>query len=522
MAAFTEIANAVSTVTAASTVNNQAFVLEPAVLPSLTSGTTALNGFPVAPGYQSNFINNPPAISKEALGQSISGNNPSAFTAATQTRGNNVSAFSTSVDTTNVRTMSKKRQAWSEMSKSDERLNIVRSRAARTLYETQGNTSAYTSDRGPITRMRLLKGPNYDPVADLRGSKNDVTQDIQELLSTTGFVNFFVTDLQSSFNEKTQVMTTFGDNEVVYYFGKQPIMLNISGLLFDSLENNWFAKFLTLYAGILRGTQLAKNFSLVELTFPNMVVTGSISGLSVNQNSNRDTDIPFNMQFIAKEVLPLPAELPSGRAQNLVGTLVDFRADRSGLQGYSLASGALGGGFMESTVKTVGQVSSALKGLSDTANNVNSTLNAFRTNIFSPVFGVLSTITKVVKSTTGSISSIISSFTNPVNQILRDITSIGSQAASIASLVENSINDVISVPNRTVTNVRNTIKSLKSSAGTITRVPENVSETFKRLYGSGRVRRGSAILSSGKNRKRSKAAILSSGAPYTPGTSNTL
>ena len=88
---------------------------------------------------------------------------------------------------------------------------------------------------------------------------------------------------------------------------------------------------------------------------------------------------------------------------------------------------------MESTVKTVGQVSSALKGLSDTANNVNSTLNAFRTNIFSPVFGVLSTITKVVKSTTGSISSIISSFTNPVNQILRDITSIGSQAASIAS-----------------------------------------------------------------------------------------
>ena len=87
MAAFTEIANAVSTVTAASTVNNQAFVLEPAVLPSLTQRYHRLNGFPGGSGYQSNFINNPPAISKEALGQSISGNNPSAFTAATQTRG---------------------------------------------------------------------------------------------------------------------------------------------------------------------------------------------------------------------------------------------------------------------------------------------------------------------------------------------------------------------------------------------------------------------------------------------------
>ena len=30
-------------------------------------------------------------------------------------------------------------------------------------------------------------------------------------------------------------MTTFGDNEVVYYFGKNPVVINIQGMLIDSL-----------------------------------------------------------------------------------------------------------------------------------------------------------------------------------------------------------------------------------------------------------------------------------------------
>jgi hypothetical protein len=401
---------------------------------------------------------------------------------------------------------------------SDERLHIIRSRAAKTLYDNNGRDT-YTTDRGPITTMKLLPGPDYVPANAVRGAASNVDEDVKALVAGR-FVNFFLTNIQTSFNEKVQVTQTFGDNEVVYYFGRQPILMNISGLLFDSLENDWFSKFLTLYAGVLRGTQLAKSFSLVEITFPNMVVRGTISSLSINQDAQRDTDIPFGMQFLAKEVIPLPVPIVHGTAKNLKGELIDWRADRQGVQGYSLSSGGLGGGFMDSTTKTVGTINQG--SLGDTVSEVSTNLTSFRTNIFTPVYGVISSITKIVKSATGDITTIISSFSNPVNQVLRDISSVATQAAGVAILVESSVNGLITIPNRTAPDVKTTLRILRNSAGTISRVPENISETFKRLYGSGRIKRGAAILSGGKARQKSKAAVLTSGAPYIPNKSNKL
>lgn len=415
------------------------------------------------------------------------------------------------------------------------RLRTIRSRSAKHLYNRSG---AYTSDRGPITYMRLLKSPDYDiNKLKVQYSSNHIDSDVDALLSKSGFTNFFVTGVNVTYAEKTQVMTTFGDNEIIYYFGKQPIAFNITGLLFDSLEDDWFSKFLTLYSSVLRGSQLAKNFGLVELTFPNMVLTGTISQLSTQQDSQRDTDIGFTMQFLAKEVVPLPMQITPSAVENVKTDFISFSADRSGVNSYSLASSTLGGGFMDTAVqnfnKYSGAVTSAVDGvkdmfsgitggLGDAASGVADTLNSFRTNIFSPIFGVISGITKIVKSATGSISSIISSFTNPVNQILRDITSFATKAGSLALLVEHSINDIVSIPNRTVTNVRNTIASLKNASGTITRVPENISDTFRRFNGGGNIPNRSAILSSGRAGTKSKAAVLSSGNPYTPRSSGIL
>lgn len=417
-------------------------------------------------------------------------------------------------------------------SKDDNRLSIVRSRAAKVLYDNKGKDT-YTSDRGPITSMKILPGPGYNPVNSVKGARSNVVDDVNALVAGR-FVNFFLTDVQCAFNEKMQIIQTFGDNEIVYYFGKQPVIMNISGLLFDSLENDWFSKFLTMYAGVLRGTQLAQTFSLIQITFPNMVVKGSISGFSFNQNSQRDTDIPFQMTFVAKEVVPLPVPVVHGSVSNLQGTLVDWKADRQGVAGYSLSSGGLGSGFMDSITKTVGSLGSiggtigsltgGLGSVLSSASSVGSALSDFRTNIFSPVYGVISSITKIVKSVTGDISSIISSFTNPINQVLRDITSIASKASSLASMVEHSINSVLSVPGRIVADIKGTIRALERSAGTITRVPENISQSFKRMYGSGNLKHGSSssLLSGGKNGTVSKRAVLSSGAPYVPSKSYTL
>jgi hypothetical protein len=368
--------------------------------------------------------------------------------------------------------------------------------------------------------MRLLKNPDYDIVTATRGTRANIQADIQDLLSDagSGFTNFFVTSVSTSYSEKTQIMTTFGDNEVVYYFGKQPIIFNISGLLFDSMENDWFVNFLTLYATTLRGTQLAQTFGLVEITFPNMIVTGSISQLSTQHDAHRDTDIVFSMQFIAKDVVPLPSMVSRTDATANESNMINFSAGRKGVVKYTLASGTSAGGFMNSQTTIGENVNTSTAG----GTGASESLNSFRTNIFSPVFGVIASITKVVKTSTGSVSTIISSFTNPVNQVLRDITNIATQASGVAILVQTSVLKATSAPGQVLINLRNTIAALKGSAGIISRMPQNISDNFRSYNSGGYVKKGSTILTAGKAKNKSKTAVLSSGNTYNPSKSNTL
>jgi hypothetical protein len=394
------------------------------------------------------------------------------------------------------------------------RLRVIRPRSARDYYSTRGKSLKYFSDRGPITMMRLLKNPDYDIKAD--GIPSDLEADINALLSKEGFVNFFVTNFDTSFSEKTQVFTTFGDGEVIYYFGKQPVVFNITGMLFDSIDNDWFSKFLRLYQHVLRGSQLAKNFNLIQLTLPNMIITGTISQLNVRQDATRDTDISFGMQFIAKEVLPIPISLNEGPPPgNISANLINFKANRSGVTVLGLSSQTLGSGFLNPGIEFLRKTTSA-------ANANNEALNTFRASMFSPVFGIITSITKVVKTTTGDVSEIISSFTDPVNQVLRDITNIATQASGLALLVQSSILQATSAPGQSIINFKNTLAALKGSAGIISRLPQNIADNFRSYNSGGYVPAQSTLVTAGKAGSKSKASVLSSGKPYNPTKSNVL
>lgn len=118
-----------------------------------------------------------------------------------------------------------------------------------------------------------------------------------------GYKDFLVTDMQYELAEKHQVFQTFGGGEAVYFYGRSPIALRLTGLVMDDLDNDQFARFAQLYMNHLRGTQMAKNYALIELNMPNATFFGSITALSFSQNSARDTDIMFSMGFLVKEVI---------------------------------------------------------------------------------------------------------------------------------------------------------------------------------------------------------------------------
>jgi hypothetical protein len=397
----------------------------------------------------------------------------------------------------------------------NERLYQISPRSADAYYDNSSLTN-----RGKIASIRLVNANNTlegitNTNTRYKASKIEDYSVYKDLVGISnkarGYDRFLLTHFGVDYSEKTQIMTTFGDNEVAYYFGKNPVVINLSGVIIDSLTNNWFSDFINVYQTFLRGTQLAKNFELLELVLPNMTVVGTVLSLSHQQTADRDTDIPFSIQFYAKKITMLPQKVlgTSGYTQETLSSTSIFNAGNKQSQGASLPQ--LGTGHISKTGATNGFTEPSW--LAGAGNELQLGADWFRNNITSAAVSVIATLTKIIQVVAKDISAIVLSFTNPLNAILSDIMNVAVQGTAVANLIEAKVADIAHTIGTVSINLRNTLSSLKNTAGTITRLPQSVSDAFKHNVHHGRIGSSAAVLSSGK-KNITKAAVLNSGAPY--------
>jgi hypothetical protein len=386
-----------------------------------------------------------------------------------------------------------------------------------------------------------------------------------------GYANFFVTDIRCSLDEKLQITETFGDGEVVYYFGRQPVMMNISGYIFDSQDNGWFTEFLSMYGQVLRGTELARNYELVKLVLPNMYVIGSFTHVDWGQNSQRDTDVQFSFQFLVKQLVPIAIRVPGvptsadsglinfdaipnfvsqagiNTVKNSMSSLQSLIQDPTSTSGQiaagitGIGSGLSAGisdinnsfgvgnntfGFTTDGSGSSSTVGSALSSAGDTVSGIFSSVSAnltgLRASLFSPIYGVLSSLTKLVKNAMGSINSIFNALTSPVRDIIRAVSDISNQAVGIVNLVNHTIQGLTGQVTSIDNQVRIALGNLKNAAGVISSAPKTISQSIGELVNSGRLpittgylqnRPMASLSSSGSS--PSKLALLNSGKKYT-------
>ena len=119
-----------------------------------------------------------------------------------------------------------------------ERLYQVSPRSNHAYYDNNSIT-----ERGDIASIKLINSNNSleglsNTSKRFDSSKIPDKSIYNDLIGISnkqrGYDRFLLTDFSVSYSEKTQIMTTFGDNEVVYYFGKNPVIINLSGVLVDS------------------------------------------------------------------------------------------------------------------------------------------------------------------------------------------------------------------------------------------------------------------------------------------------
>jgi len=140
-------------------------------------------------------------------------------------------------------------------------------------------------------------GGSDDPVAgnDTPAGSNVVPQTRSTTSGPTSanYSNFIIQAVVDSRQEKQQIMETFGES-YIFFFGERPRVLNVQGVLFNTLDFNWRTEFWYNYERTLRGTKLVEQNARVYLHWDDIVVEGYITGAQAQDDAMSPYHIPFS------------------------------------------------------------------------------------------------------------------------------------------------------------------------------------------------------------------------------------
>jgi len=120
--------------------------------------------------------------------------------------------------------------------------------------------------------------------------------------SGVGYFDFLLTNVQQGHQEREQVVDTLTDNTVIFYGGQSAPMLNCSGTLLNSYQDDQNVWFQLLYSELLRGTMLARRNLVVRLRYDSFFMTGYLSSLNVATEGGAKNYVQFSFTFRIKQI----------------------------------------------------------------------------------------------------------------------------------------------------------------------------------------------------------------------------
>lgn len=110
------------------------------------------------------------------------------------------------------------------------------------------------------------------------------------------YANFIINTISDNRQEKSQILQTFGD-PFIFFFGEQPRILQVSGLLMNTRDFNWRTEFWYNYEHYLRGTKLVEMNARIYLNYDDIVVEGYMLGAQAQDDVNLPYHIPFSFNL---------------------------------------------------------------------------------------------------------------------------------------------------------------------------------------------------------------------------------
>lgn len=108
--------------------------------------------------------------------------------------------------------------------------------------------------------------------------------------------NFIINSVQEQRAEKQQIILTFGE-PYIFFFGEQPRIITVSGVLLNTEDFNWRAEWWENYDRYLRGTQCVRMKTRVYLSWDDIVVEGYIFQASAAEEATEQNYVRFQFQM---------------------------------------------------------------------------------------------------------------------------------------------------------------------------------------------------------------------------------
>jgi hypothetical protein len=108
--------------------------------------------------------------------------------------------------------------------------------------------------------------------------------------------NFLIQQISEQRIEKQQIVITFGE-PYIFFFGEQPRMLNVTGVLLNTDDFNWRAEWWANYERSLRGTACVRSRSRVYLSWDDIIVEGYLVSASSQEDAESRNFVQFQFQM---------------------------------------------------------------------------------------------------------------------------------------------------------------------------------------------------------------------------------
>jgi hypothetical protein len=112
--------------------------------------------------------------------------------------------------------------------------------------------------------------------------------------TTAEYSNFILQSVQETRMEKHQIVETFGE-PYIFFFGEAPRFLDVTAVLVDSLDFNWYAEFWQNYNLYLRGTKSVEAGARTYLFYDDNIVEGYM--LQAQARKTSETPMMVQLQF---------------------------------------------------------------------------------------------------------------------------------------------------------------------------------------------------------------------------------